>query len=143
MNRLYAAVSLASLFLCLSGCGHNPGPDNRAAQAFARDSISIIGSTWDPDLFRARASPDTLTQETPETTRARFQLLDRLLGKLVELKAPQGGITSVFLSKDGLIELATFQAKAKFEKAPAVVTVQVEKLRGKWCLTFFHVEVVP
>jgi hypothetical protein len=62
----------------------------------------------------------------------------------VESTTPQGGITAVLFSpKDGLVELATFQAKAKFEKASAIVTVQLEKLRGKWYLTFFHVEAVP
>jgi hypothetical protein len=105
---------------------------------YLQDAIPKIVTNWNSQELVDRATPELLATGSRDSVNRLFVMFQRL-GSLKHLDTPEGTITSSAYTGTGTVTIGNFKAEAEFEKGPATISVQLERVKDTWEINGFHI----
>jgi hypothetical protein len=138
--RLWAVALVATLTLLCNACYFSRSGDSDS-RLYADRTMGQILFGWNARVLESQASPELL-QVAPKPKLALLcSKMNTLLGPMRRYNGSDAGTVRYFIpARQGVTEVAEYNATAQFQKGPGTIHFSALKRNGKWQIMGFYVQ---
>jgi hypothetical protein len=109
------------------------------ATAYIQDAVPKIVTNWNSQELIDRATPELMAAAKSRDEIDRLFAMFRRLGSFKHIDKPEGKVVSSAFVGRGTATVGSYSVRAKFEKGPATIQIQLQRANGTWKINGFRI----